>query len=141
MKDTLKVGATHRFSFTVTDAKTVPQLYPESPDFCAMPAVFATGFMVGLMEWACVDAMKPHLDDGEGSLGVGINVNHVAATPPGMMVTVYVTCIKLDGRRVSFHVRAEDEVELIGEGTHDRAIVRWDRFTPKIKEKAAKIRR
>jgi fluoroacetyl-CoA thioesterase len=141
MKDTLKVGDTHRFSFTVTDAKTVPQLYPESPDFRAMPAVFATGFMVGLMEWACIDALKIHLDAGEGSLGVGINVNHVAATPPGMKVTVQVTCTKVDGRRVSFAVRAADEVELIGEGTHDRAIVRWDRFLPKVAEKASKTGR
>lgn len=138
MKDTLKVGDAHVFSFTVTDEKTVPKLYPESPDFRAMPAVFATGYMVGLMEWACIDALKDHLDDGEGSLGVGINANHVAATPPGMKVTVHVTCTKVDGRRVSFNVRAEDEVELIGEGTHDRAIVRWDRFLPKVAEKAAK---
>lgn len=141
MKDTLKPGATHVFSFTVTDEKTVPKLYPESPDFRTMPAVFATGFMVGLMEWACIDALKPHLDEGEGSLGVGINVNHVAATPPGMKVTVHVTCTKVDGRRVSFAVRAEDEVELIGEGIHDRAIVRWDRFLPKVAEKTAKTGR
>ncbi|MBI2256048.1 MAG: thioesterase family protein [Proteobacteria bacterium] len=140
MKDTLKPGDTHVFSFTVTDEKTVPKLYPESPDFRAMPPVFATGFMVGLMEWACIDALKPHLDEGEGSLGVGINVDHVAATPPGMTVTVHITCTKIDGRRVSFAVRAEDEVELIGEGTHDRAVVRWDRFLPKVAEKAAKKR-
>ncbi len=141
MKATLKVGDSHVFSFIVTDEKTVPKLYPESPDFRVMPAVFATGFMVGLMEWACIDALKPHLDEGEGSLGVGIDVNHVAATPPGMKVTVHVTCTKIDNRRVSFTVRAEDEIELIGEGTHDRAIVRWDRFLPKVAEKAAKISR
>jgi len=141
MKATLKVGDRHVFSFIVTDEKMVPKLYPESPDFRAMPAVFATGFMVGLMEWACIDALKSHLEEGEGSLGVGIDVNHVAATPPGMKVTVYVTCTKIDNRRVSFQVRAEDEIELIGEGTHDRAIVRWDRFLPKVAEKAAKISR
>jgi len=139
MKDTLKAGDTHIFRFTVTDEKTVPKLYPESPDFRAMPPVFATGFMVGLMEWACIDALRPHLDDGEGSLGVGIHVNHVAATPPGMVVTVHVTCTKVDGRRLSFAVRAEDELELIGEGTHDRAVVRWDRFLPKVAEKAARL--
>ena len=87
------------------------------------------------MEWACIDALKPHLQEGEGSLGVAIDVNHVAATPPGMKVTVHVTCTKIDNRRVSFQVRAEDEIELIGEGTHDRAIVRWDRFLPKVAEK------
>ncbi|WP_374380506.1 thioesterase family protein [Dongia sp.] len=141
MKDTLKVGDVHTFTFRVTDAKTVPNLYPESPDFQSMPAVFATGFMVGLMEWACIDALKPHLDDGEGSLGIGINVSHLAATPPGMVVTVTVTCSKADGKRASWQVSARDEVDLIGEGTHDRAIVRWDRFMPKVAEKAAQTAR
>lgn len=137
MKDTLKVGDTHVFSFTVTDAQAVPNLYPSSPDFRAMPSVFATGFMVGLMEWACIDALRPHLEAGEGSLGIGINVSHVAATPPGMKVTVRVTCIKVEPKRLQWQVRAEDEHELIGEGTHDRAVVRWDRFTAKVTEKAA----
>ena len=139
MKDTLKVGDIHTFSYRVTEAKTVPNLYPESPDFSAMPGVFATGFMVGLMEWACIEALKPHLDEGEGSLGIGINVSHLAATPPGMMVTVTVTCIKIEAKRASWQVSARDEIDLIGEGTHDRAIVRWDRFIPKIAEKAALI--
>ncbi|WP_374652333.1 thioesterase family protein [Dongia sp.] len=140
MKDTLKVGDTHAFRFRVTDAKTVPALYPESPDFRSMPAVFATGFMVGLMEWACIDALKPHLDEGEGSLGVHIDVTHLAATPPGMEVSVHVTCTRIDGRRIAWHVRAEDEMELIGEGSHQRAIVRWDRFGQKVAEKAARSR-
>jgi fluoroacetyl-CoA thioesterase len=141
MKDTLNVGDTHVFRFRVTEAKTVPSLYPESPDFRAMPQVFATGFMVGLMEWACIDALKPHLEEGEGSLGIHIDVTHVAATPPGMEVTVHATCTRIDGRRIAWHVRAEDEVELIGEGSHQRAIVRWDRFLPKVAEKAALTRR
>jgi fluoroacetyl-CoA thioesterase len=125
MKDTLKVGDTHVFTFTVTEAQTVPALYPQSPDFTTMPAVFAT-------------ALRPHLDDGEGSLGIAINVNHTAATPPGMKVTVHVTCTKVAGRQLQWHIRAEDEVDVIGEGTHDRALVRWDRFNAKVAEKAAK---
>lgn len=135
MKETLRVGDTHTFRFTVTEAKTVPALYPESPDFRAMPQVFATGFMVGLMEWACIDALKPHLEEGEGSLGIHIDVTHVAATPPGMEVTVHATCTRIDGRRIAWHVRAEDELELIGEGSHQRAIVRWDKFKAKVAEK------
>lgn len=140
MKDTLKAGDTHTLTFEVSDAKTVPNLYPESALFRAMPAVFATGFMVGLMEWACVEALRPHLDEGEGSLGVAIAVNHIAATPPGMKVTVHVTCLNVDGRKTQWQVRAEDEIELIGEGTHDRVVVRWDRFNAKLAEKAAQPR-
>ena len=64
MKESLRPGDVYRHEFTVTDAKTVPNLYPESPDFVAMPRVFATGYMVGLMEWACLLALKPHLEDG-----------------------------------------------------------------------------
>lgn len=138
MKNTLTPGAVFTHAFTVTEAKTVPNLYPESAEFQAMPKVFATGYMVGLMEWACIEALRPHLDDGEGSLGIGICVNHIAATPPGMRVTVTVTCQTVEGRRVTWQVRAEDEHELIGEGTHDRAIVTWDRFTGKVAEKAAR---
>ena len=132
MKDTRE---THRHVFTVTKAKTVPNLYLESPDFSLMPKVFATGYMVGLMEWACIEALRPHLDEGEGSLGVGINVTHIAATPPGMKVTVDVTCLAVEARRLRWHVRAEDERELIGEGTYDRAVVSWERFHGKLAEK------
>ena len=66
MKPSLVPGITHSHRFTVTEAKTVPGLYPESPDFVAMPKVFATGFMVGFIEWACLELLKPHLDEGEG---------------------------------------------------------------------------
>ena len=57
MKPTLKPGLTHRFTYTVPVAKTVPHLYAESPELAAMPEVFATGFMVGLMEWTCVQLL------------------------------------------------------------------------------------
>ena len=78
--------------YTVPATKTVPHLYPEVADFQAMPHVFATGFMVGLMEWACLELLKPYLDAGEGSLGIHIDVSHVAATLPGQTVTVDAEC-------------------------------------------------
>ncbi len=84
MKATLKPGLTHRFTYQVPQNKTVPHLYPEVAEFQAMPEVFATGFMVGLMEWTCMQLLAPHLDPGEGSLGVHIDVSHTAATPPGL---------------------------------------------------------
>ena len=62
-----------------------------------MPDVFATGFMVGLMEWTCVQVLEPHLDEGEGSLGVHIDVSH-AATAPGMTVTVEAECTRSAAR-------------------------------------------
>ena len=72
MKPTLVPGLTHTHRFTVTEEKTVGNLYPESPAFVAMPKVFATGFMVGFIEWACLEALTPHLDDGEGSLAAAM---------------------------------------------------------------------
>ncbi len=135
MKPTLAPGVTHRLSFTVTEAKTVPFLYPESPDFVAMPKVFATGFMVGFVEWACLKALAPHLDEGEGSLGVHIDIDHRAATPPGMEVTAEVEVVEVDGQRVSFDVAVSDEVEVIAEGRHKRFVVDWDRFNADLAEK------
>src|ERR1700694_75215 len=81
MKATLKPGLTHRLTYRVPADKTVPHLYPESPMFRAMPAVFATGFMVGLFEWACTELLNMHLDPGEGSLGIHVDFTHTAATP------------------------------------------------------------
>ena len=78
----------------------MPHLYPEAPEFKEMPTVFATGFMVGLMEWTCLKVLAPHLDEGEGSLGVHIDVSHIAATVPGQTVTVDAECTKVSGRRV-----------------------------------------
>ena len=133
LKDTLKAGITHQFQFRVPDTKTVPALYPESADFQEMPAVFATGFMVGLLEWACIDAIKPHLDwPDEQSLGTHINVSHSAATPPGLLVTVRVKLVEINGRRLVFEVEADDGVDIIATGTHERFVIDKDRFNQKI---------
>ena len=139
MKPTLKPGIKHRFTYRVPMQKTVPHIYLESPELQAMPQVFATGFMIALMEWTCVQLLAPHLDAGEGSVGIHVDVSHTAATPPGLSVTVDAQCTAVDGRRASFHVRAHDGVDLIGEGRHERAIVAWDRFNAKVAEKAAKV--
>jgi fluoroacetyl-CoA thioesterase len=141
MKATLKPGLTHRFSYQVPQNKTVPHLYPEVPDFQAMPAVFATGFMVGLMEWTCMQLLAPHLDPGEGSLGVHVDVSHTAATPPGLMVTVEVECLAVQGPKVTFKLKAHDGVDPIGEGTHQRFIVSWQNFNARVAKKveAAKV--
>ena len=63
MQPTLLPGATFTFQYVVPPDKTVPNLYPDAPEFVAMPGVFATGFMVGLMEWTCIQLMAPHLDE------------------------------------------------------------------------------
>jgi fluoroacetyl-CoA thioesterase len=140
MKSSLKPGLKHQFSYTVPVTKTVPHLYAEAPELQAMPEVFATGFMVGLMEWTCVQLLAPHLDAGEGSLGTHVDVSHKSATLPGMTVTVEVECIEVRGPRARFMLRAHDGVDEIGAGTHERFIVSWDRFNRGIAAKAAKAK-
>ena len=138
MKPTLLPGLTHRFTYTVPVTKTVPHLYEESPELSAMPEVFATGFMVGLMEWTCVQLLGAHLDPGEGSLGVHIDVSHKAATPVGFTITVDAECIEVRGPRAKFSVRAHDGIDEIGTGIHERFIVTWDRFSKSVAAKTAK---
>jgi fluoroacetyl-CoA thioesterase len=136
MKPTLKAGLKHSFSYQVPENKTVPFTYPESPEITAMPKVFATGFMIVLMEWTCLQLLAPHLDAGEGSLGTHVDVSHAAATPPGMTVKVDVTVNEVRGRKVIFGVLAHDGMDMIGEGTHERVVMAWDLFNAKVAQKA-----
>ena len=136
MKATLAPGLEHELRFTVPVGKTVPHLYPESPGFAAMPEVFATGFMVGLVEWACIDAIAPHLDEGEMSLGVHVDLSHDAATPPGMEVVARVRLEAVDGRRLRFSVEAHDAADRICAGHHERFVVDRARFEAGVARKA-----
>jgi len=139
MKPTLKAGLTHRFSYKVPENKTIPYTYPESPEIASMPKVFATSFMIVLMEWVCTQLLAPHLDPGEGSLGVHVDISHLAATPPGMTVTVDVARIEVAGPRVTFKVKAHDGMDMLGEGRHERCIVTWDKFNSRLAAKVAKV--
>jgi fluoroacetyl-CoA thioesterase len=138
MKPSLKAGLKHRFTYTVPMNKTVPYTYTEAAELQSMPKVFATGNMIIRMEWTCTQLMAPHLDAGEGSLGTHVDVSHLAATPPGFTVTVDVECTRVDGRKLEFHVKAHDGVDLIGEGRHERAVVMWDKFLARVAQKAEK---
>lgn len=136
MKSTLRPGITHTFRYTVPENKTVPHMYPEAADFQNMPRVFATGYMVALCEWACVDLLKPHLDwPDEQSLGTHVNLSHTAATPPGFTITVAVKLEKIDGRRLTFSVSAHDGIDDITSGTHERVIINPDRFKDRMAKK------
>lgn len=136
MKDTLKVGITYEHKFVIPPSKTVPALYPEAQEFVAMPEVFATGFMVGFLEWACIKAINPHLDwPAEQSLGTHIDVSHEAATPPGLEVTATVKLIEISGRKLVFEVEAHDGHDLISKGRHERFIIDKARFEGKLQKK------
>ena len=136
MKETLKPGIKYEHKYIVPATKTVPSLYPESEEFLAMPEVFATGFMVGFLEWACIMSLKPYLDwPAEQSVGTHINVSHEAATPPGMAVTAHVELTEIEGRRLVFKVEADDGVDTICRGTHERFIIDRAKFDARLQTK------
>ena len=136
MKESLKPGIKFEHSFLIPPTKTVPSLYPEAEEFVIMPEVFATGFMVGFLEWSCIKAVNPHIDwPNEQTVGTHIDVSHEAATPPGMKVTARVELVEVDGRRLVFNVEADDGVDRISRGRHERFIINKDKFDAKLEEK------
>jgi fluoroacetyl-CoA thioesterase len=136
MKETLKPGLNGEFRYLVPENKTVPYIFPEAPELQIMPRVFATGFMVALCEWACIDLLKPHLDwPNEQSVGVHVNLSHTAATPPGFTVTVRATLEKMEGRKLTFHIVAHDGVDQITEGSHERFVVEAAKFASRLASK------
>lgn len=136
MKDTLQAGIKYEHKFIVPVSKTVPALYPESEEFLAMPEVFATGFLVGFLEWACIMAVKPYLDwPVEQTVGTHINVSHEAATPPGMEVRARVELIAVEGKKLIFEVKAHDGADLISRGKHERYIINKEQFDARVSSK------
>jgi fluoroacetyl-CoA thioesterase len=137
VKDSLRPGLRHSFSYRVPAQKTVPALYPEAAEFEEMPVVFATGFLVGLVEWTCIQALRPHLDGPrEQSVGTRVDLSHEAPTPPGETVTVDVTLREVDGRRLAFDVEARDESAVICRGRHERAVIDRERFDKRLAARA-----
>lgn len=121
----LKTGLLGQAETLVTDSNTA-----EAIGSGALP-VFSTPHMIALMETASMDAIAQCLEDGQGSVGVRIDVAHLAATPMGMTVRAESTLTKVEGRMLSFEVKAWAGDELIGEGTHQRCIVFNGRFMEK----------
>jgi fluoroacetyl-CoA thioesterase len=135
MKASLTAGI-NEFRYTVPESKTVPHLYPEAAEFQKMPQVFATGFLVGLVEWTCIQAITPHIDwPEEQSVGIGINLNHTAATPPGLVVTVKVHLTEVVGKRLVFEFEANDGIDPICKGSHERFVINSEKFNENLKRK------
>jgi fluoroacetyl-CoA thioesterase len=101
-------------------------------------AVLATPTMISLIEEAALAAVEHLMPEGKQSLGTHVDVSHVAATPVGMKVRAEAQLISVDGRRLAFAVRARDELDLIGEGRHERVIVTVASFQARINDKAAR---
>lgn len=139
MKPSLVPGITFEWTYVVPERSTVPNLYHDTA-FCRdMPDVLATGYMVGMMELACVNGIMPYVDwPREQSLGVHVSFSHLAPTPPGMTLTIRGEVTEVDGRRVTFRVEAWDGVDKITEGVHERMIIVPEKFNAKVAQKKAK---
>ena len=100
-----------------------------------MPPVFATAQMIAFVEWTCVAALAPYLATHQRTVGIRIDITHLAATPIGMTVTADIELVEIDGRRLRFKVTCRDEIDVIGEGFHERAIIDHARFMSRLARK------
>jgi fluoroacetyl-CoA thioesterase len=141
MNNVLVPGITHTLSLQVNDRLIVTAFTPEFSGFADLPPVFATAFMVGFMEWACIEALRPYLDDGENTVGTHVYLSHVAPTPTGMKATARVELIEVKDRILRFRVDCYDECDLIGWGFHERTVIDTDRFMAKLRKKAGRAAR
>jgi len=98
-------------------------------------AVLATPAMVALMEAAAVNALEPVMSAGQSSVGIALDIRHLAATPRGRRVRARAEVIEVQGKKVTFQVQAWDESELIGEGTHTRYVIDVARFMQRANAK------
>ena len=126
----LKVGLAGTAAITVGQEHTAPRIGS------GRVHVLATPVMINLMEAAALAAVENSLPEEHQSLGTRLDVSHIAATPVGMRVRATAEVVRVDGRTIYLKVRAEDERELIGEGTHERVVVNLERFDKRVQDKA-----
>ncbi len=132
MSEELKAGMTHEMERQTSEDMSAQKVYPHVPN------VYATRAMVGHFEEVCADMVRPHLGEGEQTVGIGMRFTHTAATPLGMKVRFKAELIEVDGRKLTFQVEGFDEVDKIGEATHERFIINAEKFNSKMRDKAKK---
>jgi len=125
----LAPGLTHTQTLTVTEEMTPPHLRGDTI------RVLATPDMVRLVEQTAIQGVQPHLKPGQTTVGTVVNIKHLAATPEGMKVTITVELTEVDRRRLAFTFEVRDEVEKVGEGTHERFIIDREARVPRLQQK------
>lgn len=129
MEFNLSIGMTAEKNERVTNENTAMRYGSGSA------AVYATPAMVGLMEGTCLAAVDPHLPTGMSTVGIRLDVRHLAATPIGLGVRAKAELIDVSGKRLTFKVEAFDDKEKIGEGIHERYIIDVQKFMEKAQSK------
>lgn len=135
--DHLKPGLKATRSITIDEALTVPSVATDHFRFVDMPPVFATAFLVGFVEWTCIEVLRPYLDASQRTVGVHVDLSHSAATPIGMKATAEVELVERNDRKLRFRVLVRDEADVISEGLHDRYVIDVDRFMARLEKKRA----
>ena len=125
----IEIGAKGRAETVVTEHNTANAVGS------GLVPVFATPYMIALMENAAVNAVGPYLAEGEGTVGTRLDVSHDAATPIGMKVWAEAELVRVDRKALTFNDTAYDEAGVIGKGTHDRFIITVDRFLAKAEQR------
>jgi predicted thioesterase len=127
----VKPGAIGKANLRVGEEHTAPRVGSGKVH------VLATPVMINLIEAAALEALDKHLPAGYQSLGTHLDVKHIAATPVGMRVVAEAVVLQVSDRKVLFSVKAKDEQEIIGEGTHERVVVNVEKFSERVRRKHA----
>ena len=130
---TIPLGAKGQFTLVVQD-EHLANRFKDS----ALPPVLATPVMIMVMENAALNAIKAYLEPGQSAVGTRVDIRHLAPTPVGARVVGEAEVTGVDGRRVQFTVRATDDTEEIGAGTHERVIVDLARLAGRLDTKRAR---
>ena len=125
----LAPGLKYSHAVTVTEDMTPAHLRSDAI------RVLATPEMVRLVEQTAIQCVQPHLKPGQSSVGTTVSIKHLAGTPEGMKVTVSVELTEIDRRRLGFRFEVHDEVEKVGEGTHERFIIDRESRLPRLQQK------
>jgi fluoroacetyl-CoA thioesterase len=133
MSSPFQVGMSHELKVKSKPEDSAQTFYPN------LPNVFATPCLGGLMERVSAELINEHLNQGEQSVGISMDLKHMAATPLGMEIRVKTEITAVEGRKLTFRLEAFDEVEKIGEATHERFIIQADKFNARVDEKAKKM--
>jgi predicted thioesterase len=132
MSSVFEVGMSRELKIRTSEDHSARHFYPNLPD------VFATPFLGGLMERVSAELIDEKLSPGEQSVGISMNLKHLAATPLGMEVRVRTEVSAVEGKKLTFQLEAFDETEKIGEAVHERFIIQAEKFNARVVDKARK---
>ena len=122
----IQIGQSAIATITVTESNIAKTMKSGSLE------VFATPAMCALMEEAAQAAVQPHLEEGEGTVGISLSISHDAPSPMGSTITAKATVTAVEGRKITFNIEASDGVGIIGKGTHERFVINNEKFMTKV---------